>query len=1000
MERKQCFLVLGLEETKDQNLIKKAYREKLSVTNPEDDPDGFKRLREAYEGACVYAQEPDGMGEQEELADTTPSGLWAARAAKIYSSLKTRKDVACWDELFADELFQSLEEEENCRNKLLHFLMDHFRLPGAVWSLFNKKMGLVSAAGELRELFPADFINFVLSRCERGEEIEFDQFEGADDADYDLFLNYYDDCWQALQEENAAEAGRLLEEASELMIYHPCMEICRAQYALLQGKKQDAVELMEALYARYPKDEMVGYHTAETYWKQEMFDKALKVYQGLKERNDKHYMANVRLTQLYYDTGAYQEAKKCAEAVLSVGADDAFMETLAKVNAKLEQGLWDRWKQENDWEAALELCWCYLQDGATSRGLRLAWSIEDYVSDEKQAEYTGLLSKLLVEQADYEDAITMSESWEKKLKEKLRGDETEEERKKDQDRIRQSYMIRMQSYRYLGYKDKTMFAKAVEQIEAVETGTPKDIGLLIDKAQILMEMEEYERSLEISTGLIQDYQVYAAAACALEVYRRELDAGGVVQSAQMCIQRFPSYVRAYEHLAKVYLDLQHYDDLELLLADAEKNKIESVFLEAYRYHMKNKIPEVEETNKKLDEFQKEYQDRVRKGEMAYYEKGLPLITEYLYWYPGTFMLGRRASFYKDAMQYEKALADYERALGEEPGEPYIHSNMSYIYRRQGEYEKALYHIKLAILYAEDGEWKNILHCSMAKIYMLLGDNEKAYANYAYYEEHSDHDTSHYSDMAECLARLHRPEEAAKKLTAYYRKSNTEFYDGYRKALTEMWNTAGDYKRVRQMLEAWKREQKIADPGKGKLKEAFGFRNHVNKDTIDYFCMAGWEALREGDGKKAIACLKEQVRLVELQDKESKNGLEDLIFAAILHGDKETAVKYEKKLQVWMKKDEKKAVEFYHDMPKGKLMQRFLAFYYEQTDEWLQELLDQEKDCAVCDFCLLQRCKELEAARILLLVRLGKTEEAKARLASNLEVQPYDEYMQAIAGVLK
>mgnify|MGYP007069964714 CR=1 FL=1 len=81
------------------------------------------------------------------------------------------------------------------------------------------------------------------------------------------------------------------------------------------------------------------------------------------------------------------------------------------------------------------------------------------------------------------------------------------------------------------------------------------------------------------------------------------------------------------------------------------------------------------------------------------------------------------------------------------------------------------------------------------------------------------------------------------------------------------------------------------------------------------------------------------------------------------------------------------------------MAKFLANYYEQPDEWLQELLDQEKNCAICSFCLLPRCKEVEAMRILLLMRQGRTEEAKKRLASNLEVQPYDEYMQAIAAVL-
>jgi curved DNA-binding protein CbpA len=51
MDRKKVFDILNIAETRDMKVIKTAYRERLVQVNPEDDPEGFKALREAYEEA-------------------------------------------------------------------------------------------------------------------------------------------------------------------------------------------------------------------------------------------------------------------------------------------------------------------------------------------------------------------------------------------------------------------------------------------------------------------------------------------------------------------------------------------------------------------------------------------------------------------------------------------------------------------------------------------------------------------------------------------------------------------------------------------------------------------------------------------------------------------------------------------------------------------------------------------------------------------------------------
>src|SRR5690554_7652778 len=51
--------VLGLTPTEDERVIRKAYLSLLPGVHPEEDPDGFRALREAYEFALESARQND-----------------------------------------------------------------------------------------------------------------------------------------------------------------------------------------------------------------------------------------------------------------------------------------------------------------------------------------------------------------------------------------------------------------------------------------------------------------------------------------------------------------------------------------------------------------------------------------------------------------------------------------------------------------------------------------------------------------------------------------------------------------------------------------------------------------------------------------------------------------------------------------------------------------------------------------------------------------------------
>ncbi len=981
MELVEIFQVLGIEQTKDERVIKNAYRAKLTVTNPEDNAEGFKRLRAAYEEACAYARRVEEEVSEKEISEKkedSPVELWGKKAAEIYSRIDTRCDVKQWESLFSEDIFLSLEDEENCRLLLLRFIMDHYKLPTAVWELFDKKLNIVADAPRLREKFAADFVGYIVSKCERGEDVEFAQFEGAPDANYDLFLKYYDRCWHALNEENLEQAAEYIKNADELSIFHPIMEVCRATLLLKQDKPEEAVEMMKQLQERFPEDVMVCYNTGEILWNNGQKEEAAVVYESVKSIIEKHYMANVRLTEWYYECGRYEDAKKCAEEVLSSGADDNFMEILAKVNRELEKDMEAKFKEKKEWRTGLDLCWCYLQDGKVHKGIRLAKKLEQEIPAEKRAEYNGLMAKLSVEAAEYEEAIAISKIWEQSLIEKLKNDETEVE--KDNDRIRQSHIISMQCHKYLGYADNKHFVEAIREADCIMTGTSKDIGLMLEKAQIYMEMEEYEKSLELSRQLIEEYQIYAAYATAMEVYCRQWDAKGVVHSGRQCIHIFPTYIRAYEHVAKVLLDFKQMDDLRALLEDARKNGIESVILDGYRYQMEHEVPDIKVLDEKIEQFRKEYLTNIEKGKLAYYEKGLPILTEYLYWYPGTYMLVERGIFHKAANHLEEAKEDFEKALSENPAQPYALNGLSFVYKFQGNYEKAIVCLKKAILYM--GEDVNpVRFADLGNLYSLLGDYESALTSYRKYmkiaSEKKRRNAYFIPDMAMCLARCGHINDAIEILKSVFGESFTFYSEA-----VHIYQISGKGELSQKLLEQWD-------------KALLNCKNALrSSDYAKIYDKQAWQQLLYGSGEKAIQYF-EKLLNVKSHDNSIGGSLCDMIFACILSGDEEKGKLYSAKLREWQKKEKEEGRNDYHNREKGRLQLDILAEFYTADEEKLEAMLAKEVDCQICHFCTFCICKELEAVRILYLLRKGEKEAALARLEHNLEIQPLDEYMLAI-----
>ena len=206
--------ILDLKSTTDISAIKKAYASKLKIFHPEDDPEGFQRLRLAYENALKFAkynQKAAATVAKVQLAqppytpadcnqdlvkilppisfDTNRNALitteelaseFIGKVKTLYNDPVFKKDVNRWKSLLEDEKYWNIEVKQRLNIQLLRFLanpdlsqelspyqklapyrVSDCNLPYEVWELFNTFFFWTEQERELYRLFPKDFLDFV-----------------------------------------------------------------------------------------------------------------------------------------------------------------------------------------------------------------------------------------------------------------------------------------------------------------------------------------------------------------------------------------------------------------------------------------------------------------------------------------------------------------------------------------------------------------------------------------------------------------------------------------------------------------------------------------------------------------------------------------------------------------------------------------------------------------------------------------------------------------------
>ncbi|MBQ9872136.1 MAG: tetratricopeptide repeat protein [Eubacterium sp.] len=632
MDEKKVWKILGIEKTSDEEAIREAYREALLHTNPEDDPEGFKALREAYERAVYIAAHGDeGKESNAEASDAkeTPIGILIGKAEEIYADIRTRRDLSCWEAWAEDPLIQGLDTVDAVRQEFLLFCEWHYLFPPKIWRFFDRVFRICDELSALLEVFPENFIRFLQRSITEEDYFTYDEVIDRDELDFapvteipvEAESEYNDEAdlsdtdkylrnvtglyhiYGALQNKYTPEeeipklldnlASRIIAlRASE--IYHPFEMIGLLRYLDFTDRNEEGLPV--ALHFLTPESipeldffslANLGYFLANSYYKLgkdpaeiafvlDAFDQVLS--------KEPHYvLANYGKSIYYFMTEDYDKADEAVLLAAEFSEQNKCIERFVDlVDERLLQYHESRLAENpKDIKSAIEAGWCYLRKNDTKRTMELLNSI---VPDaENEYVYYNLYARCFVRDENFKEAEPHLLKWQEYLlatyekSQRVSPDELTTEEKKQLERLSYSYYLLALCRKERGDIDGALemmdlgTRRAVRQDEKVRT--------TFVKGQMLHEAKRYDVALDLWNEMIEQIPEFSSA------YMMRQEAAFYERNAQQVIQDFwkltemaPEYRQAYVYAAKVYNAYERGDLFDEMMEVAEKNGIDSMAL--------------------------------------------------------------------------------------------------------------------------------------------------------------------------------------------------------------------------------------------------------------------------------------------------------------------------------------------------------------------------------------------------------------------------------------
>lgn len=716
MEKELIFQILGIPETREEEVIRNAYREVLKRTNPEDDPEGFKRLRQASEEAIRLISKPEDGEENKVLKNDVD--LWIDRVDQLYQDLFLRSHADKWKEVLADPVCEGLDTGLEAREKMIVFLMDHSNLPHEIWKLIDQVFQITSDLEDLKEKYPVNFLNYMKYYVENETFIPYQLFIPRDGISEERPLNgdgYINEYLQIKRQVDSREVQGCLQKLEDLKgfgIYHPYEDVERLRIYGEEKREEEGRPLAESLLERYGEDTYVQLYAGQILWGAGEKDRAYGLWKGILEKWKDHYMAKYFSVKHLMDQKDFFNARELLIDLLDVNENDeelvSFLHTIndeliTEFKGILEKGGEDSRFSGNDMK--IRLGRCLFQNERMDEAFQVLDSFSPEPSEE--CKYYNLYAQLLYQVKRYEEALPCLRKW-LGLVEGLTEDGTMETRRQ---MARKPVIHALISCCHYELKQEEEGEKEAELAIAESVNRQDKVKNMHYYASRLLSTKKYEKAVDLCDQLIKEEEgYYPAYLIRQEACYHMRRAQQVVDDYHKAVRIYAGFCIPYLYAVKIFFEYGQYKDAKGVLDFAHENKVEfSDEMLLYEAKVLRCLSESKEDRIRPREILAQLAGKNDKGQCELedkseieFEKGL------LCWNDGEidralFFLNEairknpsrdqyrivRGHIYLDMKKYEKALAEYRACAKSYENSPELYYNKGCAHEALGEIDAAI-----------------------------------------------------------------------------------------------------------------------------------------------------------------------------------------------------------------------------------------------------------------------------------------------------------------------